>query len=189
MNLQRINIPIVNYALARSFSRNDTNIKAQQGRGWGPLNKALLSHPDMICTNPNSLSTPEAPNMISNDNSFASSVSSTLSHSESLDSVDNNSIVTNERSKGSDIREVNITDCFAGETLCSIYRKLQRDQQTLKNLDNSKKNGNDFIESMQNVKNWAAGVIFDHNKCYLDKEVLQGATSHVKKNEGEIWKK
>ena len=48
--------------------------------------------------------------MISNDTSFALSVSSTPSQSDSLDSVDNHSIMTNARKKGIDIRDIKVID-------------------------------------------------------------------------------
>ena len=45
-------IPIINYAWQRSFARIETNIKARRLRGWGPLNKFLLSHPDITSKKP-----------------------------------------------------------------------------------------------------------------------------------------
>ena len=41
-------IPIVNYAWARSFNNFITNKKAIRDRGWGPLNKILLQHPEIL---------------------------------------------------------------------------------------------------------------------------------------------
>jgi len=188
LNLQRTDIiPIVNYAWARSFARIGSNIHARQARGWGPLNKVLLSHPDILCTKPKSLSSEcdqVQTNIISNDTTVALSVCSTTSLSDSLDSQTNKI-----RKKGFDVKDINITDGFAGETLCTILRKLQRDHQTMENLDKTRKNGTDFVESMKNVRRWTAGVIFDHNKCYLDEEVLEVATSHIKKKEKEYWNK
>ncbi len=40
---------------------------------------------------------------------------------------------------------------------------------------------------MQHLKRWTTTVIIEHNKCYLDEEVLQVATSHVKKEEDDFW--
>ena len=37
--------------------------------------------------------------------------------------------------QGIDVDEINISEGFAGETLCTIIQKLQRDKQTLKNLE------------------------------------------------------
>ena len=42
---------------------------------------------------------------------------------------------------------------------------------------------------MKHVKKWSAGIIFDHNKCHLDEEVLLIARSFVEKKAGEFWKK
>ena len=118
LNLQRTDIiPIVNYAWARSFARVNTNIKARQARGWGPLNQILLSHPDILCTKPKSSNenNEELPNInVSNDPTVSSSVCSTPSLSDSLDSD------ATKKKKGFDIKDINITDGFAGETLCTI---------------------------------------------------------------------
>jgi hypothetical protein len=44
-------IPIVNYAWSGSFDNVETNIKAILERGWFPLNRVLLLHPDIRKTN------------------------------------------------------------------------------------------------------------------------------------------
>ena len=76
------------------------------------------------------------------------------------------------------IQDINITNGFAGETLCSILRQLQQDNQTLINLQKSKKNWICFLESMSHIKKWSSTVIFDYNKCHLDEDVLRIATIH-----------
>ena len=49
MNLVRTDIiPIVNYAWQKSFANVANNLKAIADRGWGPLNRILLSHPEII---------------------------------------------------------------------------------------------------------------------------------------------
>ena len=102
----------------------------------GLLNKLLLSHPEIISTKTKSpltskLTNSPSQNIISNDNSIASG-SSSQSHDNSLASDnDNNSSNTKH---GIDVDEINISEGFAGETLCTIIRKLQRDKQTLENL-------------------------------------------------------
>jgi len=176
LNISRTDIiPIVNYAWKRSFARVETNIKARQSRGWGPLNKILLSHPEIISTKPTSEITDiPAPNMISNDSSSAS-VSSSPSSDNSK--------------KGIDVADMNISEGFAGEVLRTIVRKLQRDKQTLDNLQKSRDTGTDFLQSMKHMKRWTAGVIFENKKCHLDEEVLQIATEHMKKKEQAYWKK
>lgn len=40
--------------------------------------------------------------------------------------------------QGIDIGDIKITDAFALETLCSILQKVQRDHQTLQNLEKRK---------------------------------------------------
>ena len=51
LNITPINIrPIINYTWQRFYARIQTNIKARQSKGWVPLNKMLLSHPDNVST-------------------------------------------------------------------------------------------------------------------------------------------
>jgi hypothetical protein len=45
-------IPVVNGAYATSYCRVDKCKKAVTDRGWGPLNYALLQHPEVIKTKP-----------------------------------------------------------------------------------------------------------------------------------------
>ena len=180
LNLLRTDIiPIVNYAWERSFAKINSNLKACQDRGWGPLNKKLLSHPDIVSSKPNSLSpqhSPASPKIVSNDNSVG-----TLELSSPIEQQENKEFDI--------ISNLNITNGFAGETLCSILRKMQRDAQTLKNLQTNKQNGIDFVSSMKDLGKWSAGVIFDRNKCHLNEEVLMVAHNHLRKKEEEFWKK
>ena len=74
-------------------------VRLSESRGWGPLNKILLSHPEIISTKPTSEITDiPAPNMISNDSSSAS-VSSSPSSDNSK--------------KGIDVADMNISEGFA----------------------------------------------------------------------------
>lgn len=164
LNLTKTDIvPIVNYAWERSFARVATNLKAVQERGWGPLNQALLLHPQIASTNKDESSTV-------------------------LDQIDV-PVVSPTINNELDLSNLNMVNGFAGDTLCSIIRRLQRDEQTMKNLQKSKKEGTDFISTMKHVKKWSAGIIFDNNKCHLDEEVLQIARSFVEKKAVEFWKK
>ena len=134
-----------------------------------------MSHPEIISIKPISeITNIPAPNMISNDSSSASLSSSTSSDTSK---------------KGIDVDDMDISNGFAGEVLCTILQKLQRDKQTLNNLQKSRDTGTDFLPSMRHTKRWTAGVIFENNKCHLDEKVLQIATEHMKKKEEAYWKK
>ena len=43
-------VPIVNYGWLHSFARTRTNKSAIAVRGWNPLNRALLQHPEIAGT-------------------------------------------------------------------------------------------------------------------------------------------
>ena len=127
LNLTRTDIiPIVNYAWDRSFARVRTNLKAIRDRGWGPLNQILLSHPEII-------------NGCKNELVTSSESSQDLPNSPNRNIISNDGIVAVTPSPESapiyegkdlpiDLKDLNLTDGFAGETLCSILRKLQRDR-------------------------------------------------------------
>lgn len=57
------------------------------------------------------------------------------------------------------------------------------------NLQKSKKNGIDFLESMIHVKKWSSGTIFENNKCHLDEDVLRVANFNAMKKKKEFWNK
>ena len=189
LNLTRTDIiPIVNYAWDRSFARIRTNLKAIRDRGWGPLNQVLLSHPDIIngSVNDNDISAlvtsyeccqdlPSTTNcIISTDTSAATTPSPQSSPTQK---------------QAIDMEDLNISNGFAGETLTSILRQLQRDKQTQMNLQKNKRNGIDFLESMSHVKKWSSGTIFENNKYHLDEDVLKMASINAMKKENEFWNK
>ena len=60
-------IPIINYAWERSFAKTHTHFRAIHERGWGPLNKILLQHPEISSTNSVNCLSPEESNSIHNN--------------------------------------------------------------------------------------------------------------------------
>ena len=159
LNLLRTDvIPIVNYAWKRSFAKERTNLKAISDRGWGPLNRILLSHPEIKSTN------------LKNESPI-----------ESNDGIHDNSPIA------MNATDLNINGGFAGNVIASILRQAQRDQQTIENLNKSKEDGLDFTTAMKNTTKWTAGVLFDKGKCYLDEEVLRLASDAREKKESKFW--
>ena len=45
-------IPIVNYAWSKSFAKKERKKTAISKRGWNPLNRYLLLHPEIEATKP-----------------------------------------------------------------------------------------------------------------------------------------
>ena len=136
LNLLRTDtIPIVNYAWTKLFARIETNKNAARERGWDPLNRILLSHPDIISSNPSALTVNE------NGTNNLSSIISTKCNERFNSSHENDG----SDNKKVHINELSITNGFAGKTLCTILQKLQRDIQTLKNFKSSRDNGRTFL--------------------------------------------
>ena len=51
LNIKRSDIvPIVNSAWSKSFANVDNNVKAIRDRGWGPLTRNLLQHPEILAS-------------------------------------------------------------------------------------------------------------------------------------------
>ena len=173
MNLVRTDIiPIVNYAWEKSFNNVTNNLKAIADRGWGPLNRVLLSHPEIVSSKPDSIDT--------------------MVPSQSNDTVDNSNVVDNKSRHYVDdkyvpIEDLNFNSGFAGDVITTILRKAQRDEQILKNISLSNDYGSDFISSMETAKKSSAGVIFKHGKCYLDEDILSMAMN-AKENKEKQFK-
>ena len=159
LNLLRTDvIPIVNYAWERSFAKTHTNLRAMCERGWGPLNKILLHHPEISSTNSENRLSPEECNSLHNNNPIEFKTT-----------------------------ELNINEGSAGNIIASIVRQAQRDKQTIQNLNKAKNDGIDFTTAMKNSTKWTAGVIFDKGKCYLDEEVLKLALDAKERKQGKFW--
>ena len=124
--------------------------KAARERGWDSLNMILLSHPDIISSKPSALIFIEK-----GTNNLSSTIST--KYNERFNSSHENDCFDIEKVH---INKLNITDGFAGKTLCTILQKLQRDTQTLKNLKSSRDNGRTFLDTMKHVKKISSGVIF-----------------------------
>ena len=45
-------IPIISYTWAKSFINIDTNKKVIRDRGWDPLDKILVQHPEIVFLKP-----------------------------------------------------------------------------------------------------------------------------------------
>ena len=175
MNLVRTDIiPIVNYAWKRSFNNVSNNLKAIADRGWGPLNRVLLSHPEIISSKPNSMD--KMIPSISNDITTVDNISTEVKNVSRHD-VDEKFVP---------IEDLNFNSGFAGDVIATILRKAQRDAQILKNISLSNEHGSNFISSMENAKKFSAGVIFKHGKCYLDEDVLSMAMNAKEKKETQF---
>jgi len=167
------------------------NLKAIRDHGWGPLDQILLSHPDIINGSNNDT---DISALVTSSESCPDSPSST-NRGSTIISTDNSAATTPSPQSSPkqkhfvNMDDLNISNGFAGETLTSILRKLQRDKQTKMNLQKSKKNGIDFLESMSHVKKWSSGTIFENNKCHLDEEVLKMASINAMKKQKEFWNK
>ena len=178
LNLVRTDIiPIVNAAWKKSFAKTNSNLKAIRDRGWGPLNKVLLHHPEIRSSKPPSPS--DIPPTLSNEDSPIASPSSEDPLSPIPRPLMNEGVI--------DVDDINFNEGFAGDVIQTILRRAQRDHKTLRNLRQSKKLGTDFTSSMKSSSKWTAGVIFDKGKCYLDHEVLQLAKDAKEKKQSKFW--
>ena len=131
-------IPIVNYAWERSFNNVDTNKKAIRDRGWGPLNKILLQHPENSCSKPSLFTQLNFGNSEKNEGTNVQDFTPSSSQ-------DTSSKVESE--------DINFNSGYAGEVIQTILKKAQRDEQTLRNIEESKEKGLHFCDSIEKVKN------------------------------------
>ena len=151
----------------------DTNKKAISDRGWGPLNKILLQHPEISCSKP---SLPTQQNLGKTEENDTNKQVLTPSSSQ-------------DTSSKVEIEDINFNSGYAGEVIQTILKKAQRDEQTLRNIEESKEKGLNFCDSIEKVKKWSAGIIFKTGKCMLDKDVLTMAINAKQKKDNNFIEK
>ena len=140
----------------------------------GSTNKVLLSHPEIISSK------------IDSFDSQKEELLSQQSMENNMDVPDTAHYVDN---KYVPIHDLNFNTGLAGDVITSILRKAQRDEQILKNISKSNKQGFKFISSMETAKKFSADVIFKHGECYLDEDILLMAINAKQKKRETFQRK
>ena len=147
-------IPIVNMAWQQSFGRVRTNKLAISIRGWGPLNRALLLHPEILKTKPETI-TVESDN--ESEQQRQSPQMSTTSGSNST--------------KSSPCDSLNVSNGYSSIVLTDILQheiKAKSIHENLKKRYSEGKQARDLLK--EEGKRFSAGLMFKMERCALTRK-------------------
>ena len=150
-------IPIVNVAWQQSFGRVRTNKLAISVRGWGPLNRALLLHPETLKTKPETI-TVESDN--ESEQQQQSPQTSTKSGSISTES--------------SPCDSLNVSTGYSSVVLTDILQhqiKAKSIHENLKKRYSEGKKARDVLK--EEGKRFSAGLMFKSGRVRLDEEICK----------------
>ena len=169
-NLLRTDIvPIVNYAWEKSFAVVQNNCNAISERGWNPLNRNLLTHPEVISYRLSTEHYLQSPTHSSIISITMSTSNRSMESSQQQSQVSSNEISTNSQV---DIQDLNLERGYAGTVITDILQDALKSQQCLANLEQRKVTGKTLYDAHDEGKRLTAGLMFDHDKVMLDLDVL-----------------
>jgi hypothetical protein len=157
-------VPIVNYGWERSFARIRTNKKAVAVRGWNPLNRALLEHPEIVDT--------------------AQPKTGVDAVQIKVEGEDDNSTLATEPS----FPDVNTTDGSAGEMFAILLRKADRDEAKERRKQQQEA-GQYMTQQVDKIKRLTAGVHFSSNEVRIGETALERVRAQHEKKKAEQLKK
>jgi hypothetical protein len=168
-------VPIVNYAWHESFARVQSNKRAIAKRGWNPLNKGLLTNPEVMKTKvvrddqeqeqSNTATTPPQEAIPIANVAAVHDAATVLSDISNSDSSSNRSLP----------QSLNLSSGYAGDVVTGMLQYAIKNEKNAENLENKYKEGRTLKESLsqQDNKHFTAGSLFKANRVAIDSEVLE----------------
>jgi hypothetical protein len=153
-------VPIVNFGWARSFARTRTNLTATAARGWNPLNRALLLHPEIAGT--------AAQVQEQAENNLEEFPQSTTPTSAALFVPD----------------DINTTDGSAGDVYDILLRNADK-EAARKRRKEQQQRGELMVQQVEGIKRLTAGVHFHANGVRIGETALQRVKAQYRKREDE----
>ena len=147
-------IPLTNKAFKDSVARTDCNTRAIGRRGWNPLNRALLCHPEVLKTKLDAIDVDDthSTSALTIESDISDLTSSTIASVDSL----------------------NLTTGIAGDLLTDILQDTNKKEHIQKNLDHSYVVGKALRtqddECKQRMK---AGFLLKNGHIVLDNKFLE----------------
>jgi hypothetical protein len=146
-------VNIVNDAWKKSFARVDYNRKAIAVRGWYPLTRNLLDHPEIAASeDPSSISDSGNESQSTSDNQH--SVAATLNYQSGL----------------------------ANTVISDILQNIDR-EAVRQNIRANQDEGRQAMVAFAEAKKLTAGVVFKSGRAWLGPEVLQAAVENKRKRD------
>jgi hypothetical protein len=162
-------VPICNTAWKQSFARVSSNKRAIAKRGWQPLNRGLLRHPEVLKTKV-SETTPPPPRLATDTITMPAGSASVLSDMTNTVSSSEN------HSSNSLPKSLNLTSGYAGDFVTGMLQYAIKNEKNAENLTKRYKDGRTLKESLsqQENKRFSAGSLFKANRVAIsDIEVLE----------------
>ncbi len=153
-------VPIVNFGWARSFARMRTNLTATAARGWNPLNRALLLHPEIAGTAPQVQEQAE--------NNLEEFPQSTTPTSAALFVPD----------------DINTTDGNAGDTYDVLLRIAEKDEARKRRKEQQQR-GELMVQQVEGIKRLTAGVLFHAHGVRIGETAFQRVKAQYQKKNDE----
>jgi hypothetical protein len=153
-------INVVNAAWEKSFARIQYNKRAIAARGWNPLTRNLLDHPEIAASKEN----------------------------ESEEEIDSEQRTSGDGTR-SIATSLNFTTGLSNMVMVDILQNIDR-EAVRKQIRESQTEGQQAIDNLLQCKKLTAGAVFKSRRAYLGPDVLQVALDKKKeKDEGERKKK
>jgi hypothetical protein len=150
---------IVNNAWQRSFARVDYNKKAIAVRGWFPLTRNLLDHPEIAATAEDE--SEAAPSMLGDAPT-------------TTDDSSNN--------QQSFARTLNFCNGYANTVISDILQNIDR-EAVRGQIRSNQGEGRQAMENITEAKKLTAGLVFKSGRAWLGPEVLQVAMENKRKRD------
>jgi hypothetical protein len=145
---------VVNAAWNKSFARISFNKQAIAARGWYPLTRNLLDHPEIAATQEQSTEMNQTDSSTSAISSEQQSVAASLNYSNGL------------------------ANTVIADILQNVDREAVREQ-----IRANQQEGQQAANTLAEAKKLSAGVVFKSGRAYLGPEVLQAAIERKNKRE------
>ena len=153
---------VVNAAWNKSFARVDYNKQAIAARGWNPLTRNLLDHPEILATK-------EAPQESAEEQVEPDSQDSARSIAATL----------------------NFGSGLSNTVMVDIMQNIDRENIRAQIRDNQQA-GKQALENLKECKKLSAGAVFKSGRAWLGRDVLEAQlhrTMKKKKKEKELAKR
>jgi hypothetical protein len=173
-------VPVCNKAWPQSFARVEPNKRAIARRGWDPLNRGLLKHPDVLKTKVTQEALP-VPTAVTNSATVPTEAFA-VPDSATVFSDLSNTVSTSPKSKSLP-KSLNLTTGYAGEFVTGMLQYAIKNEKNAENLNKRYKDGRTLKESLsqQENKRFSAGSLFKANRVAIDSELLD----HMEEKEKE----
>ena len=170
-------MPLVNLCWEKSFACKDTNLEAIRERGWNPLNKALLTKPEILATKKAAAK--------QNTNGTAA-----VGEDLGLVPVDTVTVGSNTLSDLSSLTEpppkvfevldkVNFEHGISAEFATNLVQYLIRNHHVKKQFEDRVEEGKSLREKLGEVKKITAGQIFKAGSVALDSDVRDAVKDRI----------